>query len=137
MHSRTYENNSVLTAYGTDGTHIYPLFQTPSTGFSKVVQSRLWDGPGGYMHVKAGTRLFGIAYVYANTSPTFTVNIDNENSITAASYNIVPAAAGYFEIPPEAIGQQGIMMGLTITTSAADFGLSSVALQETIVQYRG
>ncbi len=133
----SYENNSVLTAYGTDGTHIYPLFIQPSTGFSKTVQSRLWDGPGGYMHVKAGTRLFGIAYVYANTSPTFTVNIDNESSITAATYTIVPAATGYFEIPPEAIGQQGIMMGLTITTSAADMGLSSVALQETIVDYRG
>ncbi len=131
------EFNSVLTAYGTDGTHIYPLFQTPSVGFTKTVQSRLWDGPGGYTHVKAATRLFGIAYVYANTSPTFTVNIDNQDSITNATYTIVPSASGYFEIPPEAVGQQGVMMGLTITTSAADLSLVSVALQEELVAYRG
>jgi hypothetical protein len=131
------EINSVLTAYGTDGTHIYPLFQIPSTGFTKVVQSRLWDGPGGYMHVKAATRLFGIAYVYANSSPTFTVNIDNENSIMNASYVITPSATGYFEIPPEAVGQQGIMTGLTITTSAADMSLVSMALQDEIVGFRG
>lgn len=133
----SYENNSVLIAYGTDGTHIYPLFQTPSTSFSKTVQSRLWDAPGGYMHVKAATRLFGIAYVYANTSPTFTVSIDNEAGSMVTPYTISPAATGYFEIPPEAVGQAGIMVGLTITTSAADFGLSSVALQEEIVGYRG
>jgi len=133
----TSEINSVLTAYGTDGNLIYPLFQTPSTAFAKVVQSRLWDGPGGYTHVKAATRLFGIAYIYANTSPTFTVNIDNENSITNASYTVTPASAGYFEIPPEAVGQQGVMMGLTITTNAADLSLVSVALQEEIVGYRG
>ena len=133
----SYENNSVLTAYGTDGTHIYPLFQTPSTGFSKVVQSRLWDAPAGYMHVKAATRLFGIAYVYSASSPTFTVGVDNENGLMASPYTIVPAGAGYFEVPPEAVGQQGIMMGLTITTSAADMSLVSVALQEEIISYRG
>jgi hypothetical protein len=134
------EINSVLTAYGTDGNNIYPLFQTPSTGFSKVVQSRLWDGPGGYTHVKASTRLWGLAYVYANTSPTFTVNIDNENTVAPFNNNqyvITPAATGYFEIPPEAVGQQGIMTGLTITTSAADMSLVSVALQDEIVGYRG
>jgi hypothetical protein len=133
----SYENNSVLTAYGTDGTRIYPLFQTPSVGFSKTVQSRLWDAPGGYTHVKAATRLWGIAYVYANTSPTFTVSIDNENGVMGTPYTITPSAIGYFEIPPEAVGQQGIMTGLTITTSAADMSLVSVALQDEIVGYRG
>jgi hypothetical protein len=136
----TSEINSVLTAYGTDGQHIYPLFKTPSTGFSKVVQSRLWDAPGGYTHVKAATRLFGIAYVYANTSPTFTVNVDNESTVapfTSNPYVITPSATGYFEIPPEAIGQQGIMTGLTITTSAADMSLISVAVQDEIAGYRG
>jgi hypothetical protein len=133
----TSEINSVLTAYGTDGNSIYPLFAQPSSGFQKAVQSRLWDGPGGYTHVKAATRLFGVAYVYANTSPTFTVNIDNENSMTSASYTIIPTSAGYFEIPPEAVGQQGVMMGLTITTTAADLSLVSVALQEELVGYRG
>lgn len=136
----TSEINSVLTAYGTDGSRIYPLFQTPSTGFSKTVQSRLWDAPGGYTHVKASTRLFGLAYVFANTSPSFTVSIDNENTVapfTNNQYVITPTGAGYFEIPPEAIGQQGIMTGLTITTSAADLSLISVALQDDIVGYRG
>lgn len=131
------EINSILTAYGTDGTHIYPLFTQPSTGFSKVVQSRLWDGPGGYMHVKAAVRLFGIAYLYSASSPTFTVSVDNESGSMVTPYTISPTATGYFEIPPEAVGQQGIMTGLTITTSAADMSLVSVALQDQIVGYRG
>jgi len=41
------EINSIFTAYGTDGTHIYPLFNQPSAGFVKTAQSRLWDEPGG------------------------------------------------------------------------------------------
>jgi hypothetical protein len=136
----TSEIGSSLTAYGTDGLDVYPLFQGPSTGFSKTVQSRLWDAPGGYTHVKASTRLWGIAYVYANTSPSFTVNIDNENTVapfTNNQYTVTPSATGYFEIPPEAIGQQGVMTGLTITTNAADMSLVSIALQDEIAGYRG
>jgi hypothetical protein len=134
------EINSVLTVYGMDNFNIYPLFQVPTNGFSKVVQSRLWDAPGGYTHLKTSTRLFGVAYVYNNSSPSFTVNVDNENTaapFTNNPYVITPAVAGYFEVPPQAIGQQGVMTGLTITTQAADMNLISVALQDEIVGFRG
>jgi hypothetical protein len=131
------ELNSVLTAYGTDGTHIYPLFQQPSTAFTKTVQSRLWDAPGGYMHVKSATRLFGISQYYSASNPTITVSVDNENGSMASPYSITPSGIGYFVWPPEAVGQTGVLTGLTIKTGAADMSLVSVALADEIVQYRG
>lgn len=131
------EINSVLTAYGTDGTHIYPLFQTPSTGFTKTVQSRLWDSPGGYTFTKATSRLFGVSQVYSLSSPTFTVSVDNENGSMVSPYSITPSGTGYFVWPPQAVGQQGVLTGLTIQTSAADMSLVSAAVIEELVQYRG
>lgn len=131
------EINSVLTAYGTDGTHIYPLFQTPSTGFTKTVQSRLWDSPGGYTFTKATSRLFGVSQVYSLSSPTFTVSVDNESGSMVSPYSITPSGTGYFIWPPQAVGQQGALSGLTIQTSAADMSLVSAAMIEELVQYRG
>jgi hypothetical protein len=133
----TSEINSVLTAYGTDGTHIYPLFQSPSTGLTKTAQSRLWDGPGGITHVKASTRLFGLTNYYSSSSPTVTVSVDNESGSMTSPYSLTPAGTGNFIWPPEAVGQQGVLTGLTIKTNAADMSLVSVTLLEELVQYRG
>lgn len=131
------EINSILTAYGTDGTHIYPLFSAASTGFTKTVQSRLWDGPGGYTHIKGANRLWGVTQYYSMSSPTVTVSVDNENGSMASPYSLTPSGTGYFVWPPESVGQQGVLTGLTIKTSAADMSLVSVAVGEDLVQYRG
>ena len=45
----TQEINSVLRAWGTDGTNFFELFQMPSTAFTKVIQSKLWATPGYYV----------------------------------------------------------------------------------------
>jgi hypothetical protein len=156
------EFNSVLTAYGTDGDNIFPLFQQPSTGFTKVMQTRLWDAPGGYTHNKAAVRLFGIAYYYNPSSAVLAVFIDNETSQEAGPYNIAAtgmtwvnnlgqpmnwvnnlsqpmtwSSTGYAIFPPEAIGQQGVLTGLTAQTSSADMSIVSLALQDEVVGYRG
>lgn len=74
------EIDSVLTAWGTNGVAIYPLFQNPSTAFGKVVQTKLWDRPGGYQFIKNPSRLWGIFQYYDPRSPELTVSIDNEGS---------------------------------------------------------
>lgn len=74
------EIDSVLTAWGSTGTAIYPLFQNPSTAFSKVVQTKLWDRPGGYQFIKNPSRLWGILQYYDPRSPNLVVSIDNEGS---------------------------------------------------------
>jgi len=59
------EIDSVLTAWGSTNTAIYPLFQRPTTAFSKIVQSKLWDKPGGYLFTHTNNRLWGMAQYYS------------------------------------------------------------------------
>jgi hypothetical protein len=115
------EINSVFIAYGTDGTTIWPLFQSPSSGFTKVVQSRLWDAPGGYLFNKTETRFWALAQYYSASSPDLTVDIDNEQNAypyatqTGSAHVTItgPAGAGYFVTPPQAVGQAGVLSGMT------------------------
>lgn len=154
------EINSVITAYGTDGTSVYPLFQNPSAGFTKTIQTKFWPTPG-YQFVKASTRLWGILYYYSVLSPNLTIDIDTENTTAAYTINIgAPtltwknnvanpltwtnangvltwARTGLSVIPPTAIGQQGVLLGMTISTQAADMAIQSLMINEDPVTYRG
>jgi len=132
---RTQEINSNFVCYGTDGTHIYPLFNTPSTAFQKTVQSKLWDAPGGIEFLKTAVNLFGLLNVGSLSSPTFTVRIDNETA-SSNTYSYTPAATGYYVMPPSAIGQQGVLTGFTVQTSAADITLVTLKMLDEIVGYR-
>ena len=76
------EINSVLTAWGTDGTDLRPLFQTPSTGFTKHVRTKLWMEPGGYQFIKATSRLWAIFEFYASSPQTVEIDIESEVSST-------------------------------------------------------
>lgn len=135
------EISSVITAYGTDGTHIYPLMTTPSTAFQKTAQSRFWDTPGGYLFTKDASRLWALANYTSTLSPNLIFKIDAVDQTAGASsqtYTITgPAATGYFLSPPQAIGQSGQLTGLTVQTNAADMSLASAMIDEEIVQYRG
>lgn len=139
------EINSVYTAYGTDGTHIYPLFQQPSTSITKLIQSKLWDEPGGYESVKADSRFWSLWDCNSTSSTNLFVNIDSVlidgsgNQVTnSQNYTITgPAATGHFCTPPQAIGQQGIMTGVTISTAGADLTLVSAKIAAETVGYRG
>ena len=130
------ELNTILTAWGTDGTNLYRLFQQTSTAFTKTVASRLWDTPS-YMLTKQAARLFGIFYYDSITSPSVTALIDNGVG-TAYSITLAGAGAtGYYVVPPTAVGQIGEMIGMTLQTSAADMTIVSAALQNELVGYRG
>lgn len=158
------EINSILTAWGTDGTVLVPLFQTPSTAFAKTVQSRLTDQPGGYQFTKAASRLWAMFEFTAAVQQTVTINVDSEvttkaytftsplntiNVVNAsgtvipcknASSTIIPVKSvfdGIWVIDPTQVAQQGKALGLTIATSSADITLISAMLSEDIVQYRG
>jgi hypothetical protein len=140
------EINSVFTAWGTDGTHLYPLFQTPTSGFTKTVQSRLWDAPGGILMQKTPTRFWALANYYSTVSPNLVVNFDTEANAYPyaaptgnAHITIVgPSGAGYFATPPQAVGQAGVVNGITLQTAAADMSLVYAAVGGFAVsQYRG
>ena len=160
------EINSVYTAWGTDGIHLYPLFNQPSTAFKKTAQSRLWDTPDGYWTVKAETRLWAIASFISNAGLSYTISIDNENGVSAtAVYTGLPNAVTWTNnagaaatwtnnasavatwyitgantlavLPPTAIGQQGVLTGMTVETQCSDMVLLSAAMLPESVQYRG
>jgi hypothetical protein len=141
------ELNSVFTAYGTDGTIVAPLFTTPSTNFTKTVESKLWAEPGGYMVNHAPGRFWALTNYYSLSSPSIVLSIDavsadpnHAGSIvsTSASYTIPgPTSTGHWATPPQAIGQQGILTGLTIKTNCNDMALIAVTMDAKIVGYRG
>lgn len=158
------EINSVLTAWGTDGINIYPLFQNPSDGFQKVVQSKLWDKPGFIMYTKASSRLWGMCRYYSDVSPELTISIDNEISSAELNFDLGPldfewlnnagvviawtnnagdpmewtsAQEGIIILEPQSVGQNGALTGLTATTNAADMAIIQLMLKNELADYRG
>lgn len=131
-----FEVDSNLTAYGTDGQNIYPLFDTPSTNFTKTVQSKLSDKPGGYMFTKSTSRLWGMTYYSSLLSPALNITIDNENGSSPVSI-AGPTALGNYIFPPTAVGQAGVLSGITLTTNAADMSVVSMAISNQIQAYLG
>lgn len=132
------EINSVITAYGTNGTVVHPLFQQASGSLSKLVSSRLYDAPGGVMFNKASTRFWGLGQYYSTVSPNLIFSPDNEYGTIGTLTTITgPSSIGIFVTPPQAIGAIGRLTGMTIRTTAADFALISAMLQDEIIEYRG
>lgn len=157
------EIDSVLTAWGTDGTSIYPLFQSPSDNFTKTVQSKLWTKPIGYQMVKTTSRLWGLCQYYSTLSPDLSFTIDNENESSPISVPVGPnevivvntsgtvipvqnqsgatvtvlSAAGIVVFNPTAIAQQGVTLGFTAKTNSADMALISMMIQPEIASYQG
>jgi hypothetical protein len=153
------EINSVLSAWGTDGTNLYQLFQTPSSSFTKVVQSRLWDQPIGYQMIKTTNRFYALTQYYSWNSPQLSVVIDNELGsapavnitpniliiVVNASGTVIPVvngsgvAVGILStspvvgvIPATAIAQHGALLGMTISTQAQDMAIISAMIQPVI-----
>lgn len=76
----TVEVNSLLTAYGTDGNTIFPLFQTPSNTLLKTLQSKLYGGKYGYLSIKNALRYYLQLDPLANNQIAPTVTVDSETS---------------------------------------------------------
>ena len=150
--------NSVLTAWGTDGQGIYPLFQTPSKNFTKVSQSKLWAKPH-YLYTKLAGELYGVLDYFILDGESVEFIIDNEN--TGASYNAPPVGGGtswinasdasvawinassqpvVWGLPgidvfgPLAVQQSGAFIGMTVQTNASDLALLSATILEEVRQ---
>ena len=158
------EINSVQTAYGTDGADIFPLFAQPSINFTKTVQSKLFAEPSGYLNTKTTSRLWGLAQYYSPLAPDLTISIDNEigvapQTVTVGGLTVVwhtmsgavmnwtigsgapmvwsISGTGIAVFPPTAVAQNGALLGLTVSTNAADMALLSLMLGPVTSAYRG
>lgn len=140
------EINSVITCYGTNGTIVTPLFSQASTAFQKTIQSRYWDSPGSLMTNKTVNRFWGLFdYYSASASTNLTLTLDGvgvapgTTQFTGSNtYTITgPTVTGYFNTIPLAVGQQGVLNGMTLKTNAADMSAIMLMMTPIPVQYRG
>lgn len=87
------EINSVLTAWGTDGTNLYRLFQQPSTNFTKRVMSKFWRSQLGIQMRSTANRFWASAQYYDLGDPDVNVYIESENASSfggAAEITLTP-----------------------------------------------
>lgn len=160
------EIDSVLTAWGTDGNSIFPMFQVATDEMVKVVQSKYWDTPGSYQFQKAPARVWAIFSFTSDTPINVEIDVENENPNLPATYSfesptnaipvvnglgvtipcvnglgvtipVISVASGYYITPPTAVGQNGVLTGLTVRTSEEDVSLLSVMVSDQLTQYRG
>jgi hypothetical protein len=124
------ELNSTLTAYGTDGKSIYPLFAKPSTNFTKTVQSKLWATPG-YFMTKAAQNAHGMVRWYA-IDEGLSFSADNETGLSQTITIAPPASPELQVFGPIPMGQAGRLTGITLQTSASDIAILSLMLSEKV-----
>lgn len=113
---------------------------------------------------KTSTRLWGLTYYYSLESPELQISIDNQTgaapnaikagptSITVLNVNtenvvilnaandVVPvfnSGVGVVVFGPTAVGQQGVVTGMTLSTNAADMAVISLTLGDEVFSYRG
>jgi hypothetical protein len=162
----TQEINSVQTAWGTDGSSLFPLFQTPGTGFAKTIQSKLFATPESIMTTKAASLCWALCQIYQSAGAGFTLTIDSENGNSQQVVEATPGnvtwtnsdsavanwtnsgsatatwtgtgqLTGIYVTPPIAVSNWGALIGTTIQTSAADMSLIAVVIGAEEQTYRG
>lgn len=148
----TYEVNSDLTAYGSDGSVIFPMFKTPSVSVNKIVQSKLYTGgqASAYIIYKQVLRFYMQLDTISQTIDTLSVTVDTETSSVplAASLNgnltFVNISGGTLQFQNSllqnltwvvsnvitAVDAQntGQLIGFTITSTGKDFVLERSGL---------
>jgi hypothetical protein len=123
------EIQSQMTAWGTDGTNLFKLFQQPSLAFEKVVRSKLWALPG-YDFSKTGMRVYGVLENFSFDS-AFNVAIDTDAGDPYSTTITVTGGTGGTDVfGPYPMGQQGKLMGFTATTNASSGEMLSLMLRE-------
>lgn len=139
---RGVEVASNLIAFGTDGLNLYTLFAQPSTGFVKTAQSKLWSGPVGLSQGKTADRFWGCVNNNTSIVQPITLSVDTDQANYgggAPSYalSLPTTGAGPYVFPPLAVGNQGALVGMTISTSAPDVSVVSLSLDVRDFEYRG
>lgn len=135
------EINSVLTAWGTDGTRLFKLVQTPSEGLTKAFQTKLDMGQGVHLYHQA-LRAYVVALNNASDEALLNISVDTEvgrgpvhtsnisqalsftgsGPITWIGAGSVPLifTVGSLQIDGWEISAYGRMMGWTLSTTADD-----------------
>lgn len=133
IYIRTQEVSSNLTAYGTDGTSIYPLFNYPSALIKKRLATKLF----GQQNFTVQKESMGVYLQVQDLSPAQTgiafseINIDAEHG----SYPIpliptIPSTPPpyYATISAGSGDVTGVNLGLTMESTSLDYTLSYIGI---------
>ena len=151
----TQEINTVITAWGSDGAHLFQLFQTPSTLLNKILQTREWQGSS-YLIIKQALRIYSLGTDFSGHGYSFNGTLDLLTEQGAETTAVVLNAAaqpiiwinnsagvvtwlnnsaGVVTFVAEAqnlFGQDvhgsAPLLGLTLQSMSADFQLSAISL---------
>jgi hypothetical protein len=151
------ESNSILTAFGTDGKNLWPLFQTPNASLQKIWKSKLWAGgqnDDGWINFKKTYRFYWQIFDYSGAGLTLTGTIDTEGTNSASLslssvvsvFNFVNGSGQIFQFTPSGggviqwgvqgvslsgndVATYGLLLGSTMTLTGSDFSLISHGLE--------
>jgi hypothetical protein len=127
----TFEQNSQLIAYGTDGFSLFPLFQNAgSTNLMRALQSKLWVKPTIVTEKKAWA-IFALFECYNTTTLDFDIDTETgEFNVTQGEFvgSGTQLAPGIQWARSSALAPAGHTIGFTMTSQSADFALLSAVL---------
>lgn len=155
------EINSELLAWGTNGSSLFKLFSQPSIAIPKIVQSKLYQ-IGGIFLTKTASRLWVLSQYFSINDPNLIISIDNERGVSTQVATLQPTGvtwetanhlpvqwftqggtpvtwfiSGINPYDPIAVGQQGVLIGITARTNCDDMALIAMAMANEIADYRG
>lgn len=128
----TQEINSTLTAWGTDGTNLFPLFNTASATLNKRLSTKLW-GIESELLIKEAQMIIVQAQDNSvnNAGIDFSAfTVDNELGSTSMNVPVIiispkPKNAVYSAGAPNV---PGVNLGITLASTSPDFTLNYLGL---------
>lgn len=132
----TQEVDSNITAWGSDGVHLVPLFNVPSTNIDKVLSSKLYGQPSVFV-IKQAMGLYVQVQdeTDAGSGVTFqTATVDTELNSYPVPNEITFAAGTPTNPPKEPIFPTqsgdvvGANLGFTLRSNSLDFSINNLVL---------
>lgn len=145
----TQEVNSVCTAWGTDGTAIYPLFQSPSTALTKIISTKAFGGPQDYIinealafYMRAQDRSAAQAGIKGTVTLEGFMQADQAVGLPGAMQSPPAASSADMPVQPYFLAPNGThpvwgaktpdvygtAIGATMATTSPDFEIEGVIL---------
>ncbi|HTS05461.1 MAG TPA: hypothetical protein VMP68_07750 [Candidatus Eisenbacteria bacterium] len=129
----TQEVNSDLTAWGSDGKSLYPLFQTPNTALEKTISTKLFGGNNPIVAKEAYTVMLQSVNTGSFGSPvTFTIDLDTDGGQYPIGTYTFSLSSGYeFGYPFFVTGLTnavGIYLGVSLSTNDADITITYLGI---------
>jgi hypothetical protein len=133
----TQEVNSVIAAWGTDGSKLVPLLTTPSTTLAKRLSTKLYGAAEIFLQ-KTALAFYaqGFDKSAAGAGVTMTGTVDNGSNSYAMPHSVVFPAPnpGGTDLPPTSVFAAGsgdvvgFNLGFTLTSTSLDFTIENLAL---------